>query len=94
MVNVQSASHGTTCTNEYFLTTKVLYDVCCNCEDDNPTEELALTIVPLCNPALFGFQPQSGWTPTELGNFHFNIKRKDHIQSDSKHEITRKTPYR
>lgn len=34
MAGVQPATHSKACTNEYFLTTKVEYDVCCNCCDN------------------------------------------------------------
>ena len=34
MEGEQPASHSANCTNEYFLTTKVEYDVCCNCCDN------------------------------------------------------------
>jgi len=87
MEGVQPASHSSVCTNEYFLTTKTAFDVCCNCCDNLPDGMLPLTIVPLVNPECFGFQPPGGWAPMDYGTFPVEVHRKDHVEVDAKHEI-------
>lgn len=78
MVGVQPASKSASCTNEYFLTTTVKYDVCCNCCDDLPDGKLPLTIVPLVNPECFGFKPPMGWAPIDYGEFPVSVQKGGH----------------
>ena len=73
MAGVQSACHSKRITNEYFLCVLVEFDGCVCCVD-LPDSRAPLTIVPLINPACFGFEvPQTGWMPTPLGSFTVNL---------------------
>ena len=76
MAAIQPAVHCKNITNEYFLTTKVEYDglVCCQ---DLPDSSVPMTIVPMVNPACFGFQPPEGWAPIELGFFQIDLNKYD-----------------
>ena len=73
MAGVQAASHGKKITNEYFLCVLVEYDGCVCCVD-LPDSRMPMTIIPLVNPACFGFQPPAtGWMPMPLGAFHLEL---------------------
>lgn len=54
MAGIQPACHAKHCRNEYFLCVEVKYDGCVCCVD-LPDSRMPLTIVPLVNPACFGF---------------------------------------
>lgn len=82
---VQPASRTKFCSNDYSLTTKVSYDVCCNCCDNLPDGSLPMTIVPLVNPECFGFQPPNGWAPMDCGNYNVRCQYADKIDVDVEH---------
>ena len=61
MAGVQSACHSKKIKNEYYLCVLVEYDGCVCCVD-LPDSRTKMTIIPLINPACFGFTPpESGW---------------------------------
>ena len=77
MASIQPAVHCKNIVNEYFLTTKVEHDGCVCCVDI-PDSKLPLTIVPMVNPACFGFQPPDGWEPIVLCEpLLFDVARYD-----------------
>lgn len=74
MAGVQPAVHAKRITNEYFLCVKVNYDGCTCCAD-LPDSRSHITIVPIVNPACFGFTaPESGWAPYNIGAFQMQIQ--------------------
>lgn len=70
------------------LQTNTVYDTCCSC-DATPSGSLPLTIVPLVNPACFGFQPPNGWAPMDWGTKQFTVARRDHKEEDVDHKVLR-----
>lgn len=54
MAGVQPAAHTKHTTNDYALCVQLDYDGCVCCVD-LPDSRMPLTIVPLINPACFGF---------------------------------------
>lgn len=76
MAAVQPATHSKFITNEYFLCTEVTYDGC-TCCSNLPDSRLPLTIVPMVNPELFGFQPPEDYEPQDLGFFKIDFQH-DH----------------
>jgi hypothetical protein len=70
------------------LQTNTVYDTCCSC-DATPSGCLPLTIVPLVNPACFGFQPPNGWAPMDWGTKQFTVARRDHKEEDVDHKVLR-----
>jgi hypothetical protein len=54
MAGIQAACHAKKVTNEYFLCVLVEFDGCVCCVD-LPDSRTPMTIVPLVNPACFGF---------------------------------------
>lgn len=59
--------------NEYFLVIELEYDGCTCCAN-LPDARMPFTIVPLVNPACFGFQPPNGWEPYMLGSFNMDFQ--------------------
>lgn len=86
MACIQPACHTQAFCNEYFLTSKVDYDGCICCED-LPDGKMPMTIVPIIDPACFGFQPPGGWAPMEYGEATFNVHKNDHIETEIVHYI-------
>lgn len=72
MTGLQPACHSRHITNEYFICIELEYDGC-TCCSNLPDARTPLTIVPLVNPACFGFQPPNGFIPYELGLFAINL---------------------
>ena len=73
MSGIQAAVHGKSIKNEYFLVVTVEYDGCVCCVD-LPDSRTPMTIIPLVNPACFGFEvPPTGWMPIPLGNFTVDL---------------------
>ena len=73
MAGVQPATHTKRISNEYFLCVLVEYDGCTCCVN-LPDSRTKMTIIPLVNPACFGFQPPAtGWAPYPLGSFNVNL---------------------
>ncbi len=72
MAGVQPATHSRHITNEYFLKIELEYDGCTCCAN-LPDTCMPFTIVPIVNPACFGFQPPNGWLPIELGFFKLDF---------------------
>ena len=72
MAGVQPATHGKKVTNEYFLCVLVEYAGCVCCVN-LPDSRMPLTIIPIVNPACFGFQPPNGWAPMPLGSTHITL---------------------
>jgi len=69
MAGLQAACHGKKVTNEYFLCVLVEYEGCVCCVD-LPDSRMPVTIIPIVNPACFGFEPPAtGWEPAHLGLF-------------------------
>ena len=74
MAGCQPACHAEAFESNYYLCVKVNYDIGCSCGDPYPDSQMSLCIVPLINPACFGFQPPAtGWAPMHLGHKDFNI---------------------
>jgi len=72
MAGVQPAAHSRKIQNEYFLCVEVHYNGC-TCCSNLPDSRMPLTIIPIVNPACFGFQPPSMWAPAYLGNTQINL---------------------
>lgn len=74
MSGVQAACNAKRISNHYFLCVLVEYDGCVCCVD-LPDSRTPLTIIPIVNPACFGFEaPASGWAPYDLGMFNVDIR--------------------
>jgi len=74
MAGLQAACHAKKISNEYFLCVLVEYDGCTCCVD-LPDSRMPMTIIPIVNPACFGFQPPTGgWEPMALGGFQLNLQ--------------------
>ena len=54
MAGVQGATHSRHITNEYFLKVECSYEGC-TCCSNVPDTSMPMTIVPIVNPACFGF---------------------------------------
>lgn len=52
---IQPASKSKFSSVNYTLETSCGFDTCCNCSENHPNATLPMTIVPLVNPACFGF---------------------------------------
>ena len=77
MAGVQPACHAKKIVNEYFLCVLVEYDGCTCCVD-LPDSRMPMTIIPIINPACFGFVPPAqGWEPYPLGAFRLNLTAYD-----------------
>lgn len=77
MQGIQAATHAKRLSNNYFLCVLVEYDGCVCCVD-LPDSRTPLTIIPIVNPACFGFTaPESGWAPYQLGAFNVNLNHYD-----------------
>lgn len=73
MGSIQSACHTPYVQNDYFLVCKLGYDGCTCCAG-LPETRVPLTIVPLVNPNLCGFQlPEGGMMPHNLGTFTLQL---------------------
>ena len=66
--SVQPATESKLCSIKYSLCVKLSYSGCVCCVN-LPDTSTNFTIVPIVNPACFGFQAPNGWAPIELGNF-------------------------
>ena len=68
------ACHSRLIRNDYFLNVNVKYDVCCTCDCAKlPNISVPLTVIPLTNPATYGFQQPEDFQSMELGYFKFAI---------------------
>ena len=58
--------------NRYELNVNVKFNGwdCCS---DKPSISIPLTIIPLSNPAIYGFPEPAGWAPNNLGMFKFEL---------------------
>merc|ERR1712232_1139995 len=72
MAGVQPACNSKYIKSEYVLCVECQYEGCVCCVD-LPDSRMPLTIVPLVNPACFGFAPPNGWLPYNLGNFQIDL---------------------
>ena len=70
MAGVQPACHSGFITNEYFICIELAYDGCTCCAN-LPDSRMMMTIVPIVNPACFGFMPPDGYMPINLGGSNF-----------------------
>lgn len=48
---------------------------------------MPMTIVPIIDPACFGFKPPGGFIPIEYGETTFNVEKKDHVEVEVVHYI-------
>lgn len=55
MAGCQPACHAEAFQSNYYLCVQVRYDIGCSCGDPYPDSRMPLCIVPLINPACFGF---------------------------------------
>lgn len=60
MASLQSACHTKAFSNEYYLCATTEYDGCICCVD-LPDAKMKMTIVPIVNPACFGYNPPADW---------------------------------
>ena len=74
MASLQPTCHTKAFTNDYFfrVVTKFEGCVCCNKRLD---ARMKMTIVPIVNPACFGFKPGNDFNPTEVGSFSLNLRK-------------------
>ena len=72
MASLQPACHTKKFSCEYYLCVTTEYDGCVCCVD-LPDAKMKMTIVPLVNPACFGFQPSGDWNPQSLGEFAIDL---------------------
>ena len=68
MASLQPACHTKNFSVDYYLSIDLKYDSGCICCVDLPDAKMKMTIVPLVNPACFGFVACDGWNPVSLGN--------------------------
>lgn len=73
LAGVQSATESKFISNEYFLVIELAYDGCTCCAN-LPDARLPITIVPIVDPACFGFKSPDGWMPMNLGGFNFELQ--------------------
>lgn len=73
MASIQPACHGKWIKNEYHLVVQCHYDGCICCVN-LPDSDSQITIVPMVNPACFGFQAPGGWMPHQLGGFTCEVR--------------------
>lgn len=73
MASIQPACHGKWIDNDYHLIVNCTYDGC-TCCSNLPDSDSKMTIVPMVNPACFGFQAPGGWMPHQLGGFTCEVK--------------------
>lgn len=62
MENMQPRCHGTFVTNEYFLSVRCDYDGC-TCCSSLPVCRVPITIVPVINPQVWGYQQPADFNP-------------------------------
>jgi len=72
MAGVQPACHGGYISNDYFICIELAYDGC-TCCSNLPDSRMMMTIVPIVNPACFGFQPPDAYMPISLGGSNFQV---------------------
>lgn len=72
MASIQPACHGKYIKNEYHLVVQCSYDGC-TCCSNLPDSDSQITIVPMVNPACFGFTAPGGWMPHQLGGFQCEV---------------------
>lgn len=72
MAGIQPACKAKYIKNTYYLCVECKYEGCVCCVD-LPDSRMPLTIVPLVNPACFGFQPPNNWQPYNLGFFQIDL---------------------
>lgn len=79
MAAIQPAVHGKWINNEYHLIVKCTYDGC-TCCSNLPDSDMKMSIVPMLNPACFGFQPPQEWAHGvyNLGGFQVNLTRHNY----------------
>ena len=66
MASLQPACHTKKFSNEYYLCVETEYDGCICCVD-LPDARMKMTIVPLVNPACFGYIPPPNWQGQLVG---------------------------
>jgi hypothetical protein len=66
--SLQSACHAKHFTMEYYLVAETTYDGCTCCAE-LPHSRMPISILPVLNPACFGFQAPEGWNPQHHGSF-------------------------
>jgi len=71
MSQMAPACHSRYITNDYYLNVNIKYDACNVCCSKVPNVSFPLTIVPMTNPATYGFMEPQGYMPQELGYFKF-----------------------
>ena len=64
------ATHSRHIINEYFLNVHVNYDGCMCCAS-TPSISVPLTVIPMTNPATYGFTEPEGYAPQELFYMRF-----------------------
>ena len=64
------ACHSRYTTNDYYLNVNVKYNAT-NCCSKLPDISIPLTVIPMTNPATYGFLEPQGYAPFELGYFKF-----------------------
>jgi hypothetical protein len=64
MSQAQPASHGNIVKNEYFIAIRTEYSGCTCCAS-LPTARIPLVILPMINPACYGFQAPTDFVPQE-----------------------------
>lgn len=72
--HIPPATEGAFIKNEYFLQVKVKYDSGWDCCSEKPLALVPLTIIPLSNPAVFGFPEPEGFAPVDLGHCRFDLR--------------------
>ena len=74
MASLQPVCNTKKFSNRYYLTVRTEYDtnfICC--EKERPVCRMEMNIMPMCNPECFGFVPELGFVPREIGGGLVNL---------------------
>ena len=80
------ACHSEFIKNDYFLNVKVIYGCC----STSQSILLPLTIIPLTEPYSYGFLEPLGYSPTQLGDFRFDLDPREHFKFEDDPKIAAK----
>jgi hypothetical protein len=72
MENMQPRCNGSLVKNEYFLTVRCGYDGC-TCCSSLPVCRVPITIVPIINPQVWGYQQPADFNPQVYQSFQFAL---------------------
>jgi hypothetical protein len=71
--NMQAKCSGTLVKNEYFMTVRCAFAGCVCCSQ-LPIARIPLTIVPIINPQVWGYQQPQDFNPTVYQSQYFQLR--------------------